>query len=137
LYEALDDPDAEPTKNQAHISVVRPEEARKIRPRFGQKFRYQIGPLKEIELHAEQNPDYDKVWVVSVVSPELNDFRRRHGLGRPKYPFHITVAYRRRRKDGMVPAGGENIGGHPKDLSAMVSNLGQTGGVVSTQPSVA
>jgi hypothetical protein len=105
MFDALQEPGVElPTnsdgKFNAHISVMRPEEIEalggpsKITER-GHSFRYNINKLKTV------NPagwaEMGKVWFVEVYSPELQTLRKTYGLDPlPKYPFHITVAVRRK-----------------------------------------
>lgn len=97
----------------AHISVMRPEEVESIGDadkinELGKTFSFQVGNLKEV------NPsgwaEMDKVWLLNVVSPELQNLRKSYGLpGKPhrkgvELNFHITVGVRRRGvfRDGRI-----------------------------------
>lgn len=96
-------PSGEDGRLNAHCSVFRPEEleaiggADKVTER-GKQFRYSIGRLMSVE------PDgwsaMERVWFLTVHSPELMALRRSYGLSslpnEGKYAFHITVACRRR-----------------------------------------
>jgi len=84
----------------AHISVMRPDElqsiggARAVTER-GRDFHYILGKMKDV------NPDgwdeMSKAWLIPVKSLELEQLRKTYGLPKqPKYPFHITVAVRRK-----------------------------------------
>lgn len=105
LFDALNEPGLELPVNgsgqlDAHISVFRPEEVEaiggpdKITER-GHSFTYNLGPLKTAVPagHAE----HGRVWFLSVISPSLSKLRRSYNLSsEPKYPFHLTVAFRRK-----------------------------------------
>lgn len=105
-FDALHEPGAELPLNSdgllnAHVSVMRPEEleqiggADKIQER-GHRFAYNLGPLQECE--PDGWDEYSKVWFFQVQSPELKALRKSYGLSPlPKYPFHATVARRRKR----------------------------------------
>lgn len=105
MFDALAEPGAElpPSPDgrlNAHVSVFRKEEVEslggidKIRER-GKHFHYSIGRLKELEPAGW--PDMERAWILQVHSPELISLRRGYGLpDMPKYPFHITIAVRRR-----------------------------------------
>jgi len=113
IFATIDEPGIElPPKDSeddsrlnAHISVMRPEEvatipggANAITER-GRDFRYRIGKMESF------NPRgwaaMSKCWVLNVKSPELEKFRKSYGLtaipNDGKYPFHITVAVRRKK----------------------------------------
>jgi len=104
-FDALDEPGIELPTNEtgqlnAHISVVRPEElaqiggARAVSER-GRDFHYIVGKMKIIEPAGWE--EMSKAWIIPVKSVELERFRRTYGLPpQPKYPFHITVAVRRK-----------------------------------------
>jgi len=92
-------------KLRAHISVLREEEVTAIGGpakinEFGKTFKYQLGPLFEVNPYGWD--DYDRVWFLSVKSPQLSAFRKSYGLspqpmrGRKEMRFHITVARRKR-----------------------------------------
>lgn len=107
LFQALSEHDIEQPLSEssgqynAHVSVMRPEEIEsfggpdQIKAR-GQMVGFNTGQVKEIS-----NPgtwtEVSKCWVIEVNSPELMKIRRSHGLGEPKYPFHITFAIRKKR----------------------------------------
>lgn len=111
-FDALHELGAEPPAGRegggpykAHVSVLRAEEvevlgADNVSER-GHTFSYTLGPLKVVDL--PEDPDYARVWFIEVQSPELQKLRKSYGLealpakkGVPM-PFHITVAYQRRK----------------------------------------
>lgn len=104
-YDALEEAGAElpPGPNgtlNAHISVARPEEleaiggAHKITER-GHVFRYNLGKLKTCVPSGWA--EMARVWFIEVQSPELQNLRKSYGLSPlPKYPFHISVAVRKK-----------------------------------------
>jgi len=108
IFDALDEPGLElpgagPEGKglEAHISVCRDDEVAglggpgKISER-GHAFRYQLGPLKSVNPAGQA--EFSRCYFVEVTSPELKRLRASYGLSpEPKYPFHITVAYRRSR----------------------------------------
>lgn len=84
----------------AHISVMRPEELEPIGgaaavTAIGQTFGFNVGPLREL-VNPAGWPEVSRVWFLEAYSPDLMKLRRSLGLGEPKYPFHITVAIRKR-----------------------------------------
>lgn len=87
-------------KYNAHISVIRPEEVEqlggpdKVKDR-GKMFGFTVGGLREIPSPGGW-AEVSKVWALEAKSPELMQLRRSLGLGDPKYPFHITVAIRKK-----------------------------------------
>lgn len=99
-------------KLNAHISVARPEElesmggVEKITER-GKFFHFQIGKLQEVKPLGWA--DMDRVWFVSITSPELMDLRKSYGLnplptkGSKELKFHMTIAVR--KKDVLKPNG--------------------------------
>lgn len=107
VFSTLDVPGIElPTSDEynegrlnAHISVLHPSDveaaggADRLKVFEGHEFRYQIGPLK---LVFPESDTWEKVWYVTVRSPELEDFRESLGLSRlprnNEFDFHITVA---------------------------------------------
>lgn len=86
-------------KLNAHISVLNPDDVEaaggedKVKVYDGHRFHYQIGPLKMV---VPQSDTWAKVWYVTIVSPELEDFREALGLSRrprnDEFDFHVTVA---------------------------------------------
>ena len=109
LYAALNVPGVELPLHQgrlnAHISVFRPEEVEQLGgadkvTEVGKQFNYRIGALRECNPYGWEG--VDRVWMVSVVSPELAKLRVSYGLpplprkGRNELAFHITVAIRRK-----------------------------------------
>lgn len=89
----------------AHISVMRPEELTQLGEsvklhELGKRFKFQVGPLKEVEPLGWKA--VERVWMLSVESPELEDLRKSYGLppkprkGDQTLPFHITIAIRKR-----------------------------------------
>lgn len=109
VYAAMHEPGAElpPSGDDgrlnAHVSVFRKEEldaiggGEKVTER-GKQFKYSIGRLMSVvpETWSEMN----RVWFLTVHSPELQALRRSYGLSSlpndGKYDFHITVAARRK-----------------------------------------
>jgi len=83
----------------AHISVIRPEELELVGGRDkiserGHQFRYSLGRFVSVE--PEGWPQYSRVYMLLVHSPELQELRRSYGLSslpdNGKKAFHITVA---------------------------------------------
>ena len=85
---------------QAHISVMRPAEIEqlggpgKLANDRGKRYRYSLGRMKTVEPHNDDQ--ISRVWFLEVHRPELNALRNSYGLPTPKYPYHITVAVRRK-----------------------------------------
>lgn len=108
VFDTLGEPGAElPPGNDdgrfnAHISVMRPEEIEeyltepgKLTER-GHSFRYSLGHLKSFVPAGW--PEMSKCWAIEVKSPELEKLRKSYGMPPlPKYPFHATVAVRKKR----------------------------------------
>ena len=109
VFDALDELGLEkPTRDtgdpgaqvNAHISVCRPAEVEQMGGpdavhERGRMFRYQLGRLMEVEPDGWEG--MSKVYFLEVESPELKKFRASYGLTPlPKYPFHLTVACRRK-----------------------------------------
>lgn len=105
-------------KLNAHISVIRPEELEQIGGKgkiheLGHALSYTLGPIQEVE--PDSDNDISRVWMIKVISTELQNLRKSYGLSAmPKngqYDFHITVAVRRKHvlKEGdkVVKASGE------------------------------
>lgn len=108
VFDAMDEEGVElPVSKQfgpgtlnAHISVMNDEEVKQagganvIRANDGRTFRYQLGPMKVVT--PAKAREWKRIWYITVKSPELEDFRKAHGLSaRPnnnKFDFHITVA---------------------------------------------
>ena len=110
LFAALDEEGAEyppahgdHKQYNPHISVIRPEEIEEVGGKdkiteLGQEFAYQLGPVQSV------NPsgwdEMDKVWMVKVISQELKDLRKNHGLtalpNGGKFDFHVTFAVRKK-----------------------------------------
>lgn len=108
-FDALNEPGAElPTDADtglynAHISVIRPEELKKIGlaptdiAERGHEYTYTLGPVRDVV--PDGWPDISKVWFIEVSSPSLKTLRRSYGLPPlpgDNYQFHITFAVRRR-----------------------------------------
>lgn len=86
----------------AHISVFRPEEVEQIGgpdriTERGKQFRYTLGPVQSVR--PDNWEGTERVWFLTVHSPELERLRRSYGLSslpnQDKYRFHITFALRR------------------------------------------
>jgi len=86
-------------KLNAHVSVMDKDEVDDaggptvVRASDGRAFRYQLGPMKVVK---PKRGSWKRVWYITVNSPELEAFRKEHGLSaRPnknKFDFHVTVA---------------------------------------------
>jgi len=106
LFKALNESDVEqPTTHSevynAHVSIIRPEELEEIGgpskvTQRGQAFSFNIGPVREIKSPAGWSK-VSKVWAADITSPALMALRRNLGLGPPNFPFHLTVAVRKRK----------------------------------------
>ena len=111
LFKALNEPGVEqPTSHSerynAHVSVIRPEELEEIGgpdkvTQRGQTFSFNIGPVREI-INPAGWSEVSKVWAADIMSPSLMAMRRGLGLGPPKYPFHLTIAVRKRTRRAKV-----------------------------------
>jgi len=87
-------------KLDAHISVMNKDEVRDaggpkvVKASDGRSFRYQLGPMKVVK--PARAGGWKRVWYITVKSPELETFRKEHGLSarlnKNKFDFHITVA---------------------------------------------
>lgn len=106
FYAIIDDHEAELPKTHgrlnAHISVFRPEDIDKIggkdklRQR-GRQFRW--SPLAMKEVAPAGWKEMSKVWFLEVKSPELEALRASYKLpASPRYPFHLTIAVKRKAK---------------------------------------
>lgn len=102
--QGVEPPPAHGGSYRAHITVMRPEEVSQVGGlgrinERGQSFHYRITGFKEIAPSGW--PEMSRVWVFTVKSPELERLRKSYGLSAtPKngeYPFHITVAVRRKK----------------------------------------
>jgi hypothetical protein len=87
----------------AHVTVMRPEELARVGgpdrvTERGKQFHYSLGRLVTVEPASWQG--VDRVWMVTVHSPELQALRRSYGLSSlpngGRHAFHVTVAVRRR-----------------------------------------
>ena len=106
VFSSLDEPGVElpPSSDSgafnAHISVMRPEEVEQIGGAYkiterGRDFNYIIGKLKTVPPSGW--PEMSKAWILPVRSLPLERLRKSYGLPPlPKFPFHITVAVRRK-----------------------------------------
>ena len=109
LYASLDEVGIElplyEGRLDAHISVARPEELEAIGGKavvneLGKRFAYQLGPIRTVKPLAWEG--VDRVWMVSISSPELQKLRRSYGLsglpmkGKKTLPFHMTIAVRKK-----------------------------------------
>lgn len=109
VFDTLAEPGVElPTRDgilNAHISVMRPEELKRIGGESriterGHAYHYQIGKLVSGTPLGWEN--VSRVWALQVSSPELSALRRSYGLSAlperngETLPFHLTVAIRRR-----------------------------------------
>jgi hypothetical protein len=121
LFASLDEPGIErPVSDttgrlEAHISVMRPEEleqiggAHKVSER-GRDFRYVLGRVKEIVPAGWA--EMSKAWIIPVRSLELEQLRKSYGLPPlPKYPFHLTIAVRRKKvlQNNAIGKGGDAV----------------------------
>lgn len=107
LFKALNEhgveqPTSHSERYNAHVSVIRPEELDEIGgpdkvTQRGQTFSFNIGPVREI-VNPGGWPEVSKVWAADIMSPSLMAMRRSLGLGPPKYPFHLTIAVRKRNR---------------------------------------
>lgn len=108
FFAAMDEPGVElPTRDDrlnAHISVMRPEDVKRIGgvekvTERGKRFRYR--PVDFVSVVPVGWDDVSRVWFLVVKSPELQELRRTYGLtplpNDNKFEFHITVAVRRRK----------------------------------------
>lgn len=126
VFAALDAPGIELPVNdvtgkyQAHISVMTPEEVQQVGGSAaigerGRDFSYTLGKVESFVPASWQ--DMSRCWAISVRSVELEKLRKTYGLSpRPKYPFHITCAVRRKyvlgansvsKSDGQQPKNAE------------------------------
>ena len=102
-FDALQEPGIELPPGQrlnAHISVMRPDEVESVGgpgaiSERGHVYRYNLGEVREV-VPAGWG-DMSRVWFFEVRSRELEELRRSYGLSsQPKYPFHLTIAVRRK-----------------------------------------
>lgn len=104
-FDALNVPGIElPIKTEgrlkAHISVADQKELESIGglekiTEKGHHYAYQLGPVKTAV--PDNWPEMSRVWFIEIRSRELQKLRMSYGLSPlPKYPFHITIAYRRK-----------------------------------------
>lgn len=109
IFEAMREPGIElpPSDTrqslQPHISVFSKDDIEqlggpsKITER-GKQFHYSLGRFKTVE--PADWPGVERIWYITVHSPELQALRRSYGLTSlphdGNYDFHITVAVRRR-----------------------------------------
>ena len=87
-------------KFNAHIVVFTQEELRKIGgskkvSERGHHFHYNLGPLYEASMTNSMH--HNKLWYLSVVSPELAELRKSYGFDASPgtHGFHIVVALRK------------------------------------------
>lgn len=137
VFEAMREPGVElpPSDSrrslQPHISVFSKADvdqiggADKITER-GKQFHYSLGRLKTVE--PADWPGVERVWYITVHSPELQALRRSYGLSSlphgGEYDFHATVAVRKRgvlarnaKGKGDAPGPGERPPSGPGDAA--------------------
>lgn len=91
-------------KHEAHISVFDDVEMKELRkkgkiPEDGKDFKFDLKSVEMVE--PEGWPEMEKVWFVTVDSPELEALRKKYGftpLMKGDHKFHITVAVKPRGK---------------------------------------
>jgi hypothetical protein len=104
-FDAMDElgvelPSGSDGRLNAHISVMTSDELASIGPdkvsERGHMFHYTLGRVKSAV--PEGWPEIGKVWFIEIYSPELQNLRKSYGLPpTPKYPFHITIAVRKKK----------------------------------------
>lgn len=86
----------------AHISVMNQDEFKEETEikEIGKEFSFKLG--KFYSTRPENWDEMDRVWFVSIISPELEKLRKKYGL--PKtyqgkgHDFHITIGVRKKTK---------------------------------------
>jgi len=86
----------------AHISVMNQDEFKeetKIKE-IGREFSFKLGKFYSTE--PEGWDEMERVWFVSVISPELEKLRKKYGLPQTykglNHDFHFTCAIKKKRK---------------------------------------
>jgi len=82
----------------AHISVIYPDEMQngKIEPidELGKVICFQIKGCEIV--HPPNWKDVDQVYILTLYAPELDEMRKKYGLPKRKYDFHITIGIKRK-----------------------------------------
>ncbi len=105
VFDSLDEPGLELPLNAegqlvGHVSVMQPAELEQIGggdkiSERGHSFRFNLGPLQVIEPAGWS--EMSRAYLLEIRSPALQKLRASYGLSPlPKYPFHATVAVRRK-----------------------------------------
>jgi len=110
-YQALVDQgvECEPRFDKPHISVLRADEVKQMKEKYGAKWKTACGNGRKfpfslqnamVDLDPEGWTEMDRVWFLEAKSPELRAYRKSLGLGElptgndsgKEFQFHITVA---------------------------------------------
>jgi len=80
----------------AHITVISAEEARRkgvVIQEDGQPIFFKV---KDCKIIASMREDVDAFCILTIEAPNLDAIRKKYGLGKYPYEYHITIGFRTR-----------------------------------------